>query len=151
MKSKLFFIFIYSVFVQLHADSPKQDILFHWYAHSLQDCEVFHHTILTFAKRYQDSGITAIGAADSNGVAFGSALADALDLPLVLQTDDFKSGDRVLIVDDVLATGSMTQISVEAVKKSGADPIEVACLIEISALQGRNNVSIPVFSFLKTE
>ena len=158
-------------------DFPKQGIIFQWCANLLQNPEAFHRAILTFADRYKESNLTAIAALDARGFIFGTALAYEMNLPLVLirkpgrlprqvervdyaleygtnsfeiEIDSLKSGDSVLIVDDVMATGGTAQAAVELVKRLGADPIEVACLIEISPLQGRNNVSVPVYSIFAT-
>ncbi|MGD0376297.1 MAG: adenine phosphoribosyltransferase [Streptosporangiaceae bacterium] len=57
-----------------------------------------------------------------------------------VHTDAFRPGERVLIVDDVLATGGTAAATAELVRRSGAQIVAVAVLIELSFLSGRSNL-----------
>ncbi len=160
------------------ADFPKPGILFQWYANLLKEPAAFHRTTQVLADRYKEYSLDAIVALDSRGFVFGTALAYELNVPLVLvrksgklprkverieygleygkssfeiEVDSLKLNDRVLIIDDVLATGGTAQAAVSLVERLGAKAVEMVCIIEIAALGGRNNVSIPVYSLFATE
>lgn len=128
--------------------------------------------------RYMDSDITHIAALEARGFLLGSNLAYALNKPLVLirkagklpgkvdhqdytceYSDDrlelkkgsFKSGDRVLIVDDVLATGQTLYAAAQLVHKQGASISEIATIVDLSSLGGREHLTdsdLPTFSLL---
>ena len=61
-----------------------------------------------------------------------------------IQTDCVRTGQRVVILDDLLATGGTLSASVELFKKVGAESVGAACIIELSFLQGRSRLNIPV-------
>tara|TARA_B100000700_G_scaffold255981_1_gene289022 strand:+ start:375 stop:890 length:516 start_codon:yes stop_codon:yes gene_type:complete len=61
-----------------------------------------------------------------------------------IQTDCVRPGQRVVILDDLLATGGTLSASVELFKKVGAELVGAACIIELSFLQGRSRLNIPV-------
>ena len=61
-----------------------------------------------------------------------------------IQTDCVRPGQRVVILDDLLATGGTMSASVELFKKVGAELVGAACIIELSFLQGRSRLNIPV-------
>ena len=60
-----------------------------------------------------------------------------------------KKGERVLIVDDLLATGGTVGAMIELVRKLEGDPVEAAFIVELEFLEGRKNIDIPVFSIVK--
>ena len=61
-----------------------------------------------------------------------------------IQTDCVRPGQRVVILDDLLATGGTLSASVELFKKVGAELVGAACIIELSFLKGRSRLNIPV-------
>lgn len=71
---------------------------------------------------------------------------------LELQKDTFLEGERVLIVDDVLATGGTASASIELLRKAGANPVGCCFLLEIKALKAREKIkktyNLPCFSLL---
>ncbi|MEE2745729.1 MAG: adenine phosphoribosyltransferase [Pseudomonadota bacterium] len=68
---------------------------------------------------------------------------------LEVQSDSFKKGTRIVLVDDLLATGGTMCASVDLLEKLDADIVGAACIIELSFLRGRTNLSVP-FSSLVT-
>ena len=67
---------------------------------------------------------------------------------LEIEKESVKKGDHVLIVDDLLATGGTISAVCQLVEKSGGHVSEVACIIELLKLGGRDKISYPVFSLL---
>jgi adenine phosphoribosyltransferase len=128
------------------------------------------------ADRYRGEGVDLVAGIESRGFLFGAPLAHALGtgfvavrklgkLPgptiqreyaleygsnhLELQADAVRSGERVLVVDDVLATGGTARASLELVRQLGGEPAGVAFLVELTALRGRDLLAgHDVFSLL---
>jgi adenine phosphoribosyltransferase len=159
-------------------DFPQEGIVFQWYANLLKDPDAFHLAIETFAARYREKNLDAILGLDSRGFIFGAALAYELKVPLVMvrkpgklprqveridysleygknsfeiEVDSLKASDRVLVIDDVFATGGTAQAACTLAERLGAEVVEVACLIELPALHGRKKVAYPVFSLIALE
>ena len=66
---------------------------------------------------------------------------------LTIHQNDFPKGSRVLLCDDLLATGGTLAATIELVKKAGGDPIGIALLIELTELNGREKIgNLPIFS-----
>lgn len=66
-----------------------------------------------------------------------------------LQTESFKKDTKVLIVDDLLATGGTMTAAVQLLKSVGADVVECLVIIELTSLKGRDKVGVPVHSFVQ--
>ncbi|KAH0546815.1 adenine phosphoribosyltransferase [Cotesia glomerata] len=66
-----------------------------------------------------------------------------------IQTDSISSGKRVLIVDDLLATGGTMAASIKLVKAIGAEVVECLVLMELNSLNGRSKLPVPVFSLIQ--
>ncbi|MBS0604392.1 MAG: adenine phosphoribosyltransferase [Verrucomicrobia bacterium] len=156
-------------------DFPKAGIQFKSYGPLLKDPAAFKRMIQEFADRYRSAGIEAIAGLDARGFIFGTALAYELDIPFVmvrkagklpgdveqvsyeleygkstLEIDKsiLSPGQRVLVMDDLMATGGTAKAACELVEKLGAEVVEVACLIELTPLGGREKVGRPVYSLI---
>ncbi|KYM96804.1 PREDICTED: adenine phosphoribosyltransferase [Cyphomyrmex costatus] len=66
-----------------------------------------------------------------------------------LQSEFINKGTRVLIVDDLLATGGTMTAAVQLIKSTGANVIECLVIMELTLLKGRDKVGVPVHSFIK--
>ncbi|MBS0638032.1 MAG: adenine phosphoribosyltransferase, partial [Verrucomicrobia bacterium] len=159
-------------------DFPKPGIQFKCYPDLLKNPEAFHRATQTFQERYKEMQIDAIVGLDSRGFIFGTALAYEMKLPFVMvrkggklprktekveytleygsatfeiEVDALKPGDRVLIVDDLLATGGTANAATALVERLGAHVVEVACLIELEGLHGRENLKAPLYSLMSIE
>lgn len=157
---------------------PKEGIQFKCYPELLKSPEAFHKAIKTFAERYQNFELDAIVGLDSRGFIFGTALAYEMNLPFVMirkagklprptekidykleygtasfeiEIDSLKKGDKVLIVDDLLATGGTAKAAGALIERLGAKVSEVACLIELEGLHGRENLGYPFYSLVSIE
>ncbi len=158
-------------------DFPKPGILFRDITPLLADGRAFHQAIDVIADRYRQAAIDVVVGVEARGFVMGSALAYALHtgnilirksgkLPykthrttyaleygtdtLEIHQDAFKAGQRVLIADDLLATGGTVSAAVDLVKQLGGDIVELAFLIELTDLKGRERLQgYSVFSLLQ--
>ena len=157
-------------------DFPQKGIEFQWYANLLKDPHAFHRAIDIFAERYRELKPDAIVGLDSRGFIFGAALAYELNVPFVMvrkpgklprqveridysleygknsfeiEIESIAPGERVVVIDDVLATGGTADAAAQLVERLGGSVIEIACLIEITPLKGRDKIGRPVFSILE--
>ena len=148
-------------------DFPKAGILFYDITTLLQDPKGFREAIDSLAVPFQNQGIDVVVGIESRGFIFGSAVADRLGagftpvrkpgkLPsttvresyaleygtdaLEMHDDGVKSGQRVLIVDDLLATGGTARATMDLVKRLGGRVHALAFLIELVALNGRGRL-----------
>lgn len=144
-------------------DFPKPGILFKDITPLLCHPPAFQHAIDRFCEHYASKDVDVIASAEARGFLFAAPMALALKLPLVplrkpgklpyrtishsydleygsaelhMHTDAIKRGARVLLVDDVLATGGTMLAGCELVKKAGASVAGCAFLIELSFLGG---------------
>ena len=145
-------------------DFPKPGILFYDITTLLRDAEGFRLAIDALVDPYRDAGIDLVVGVESRGFILGAAVADRLGcgfvpvrkvgkLPsttiratydleygtdsLEMHRDAVDPGQRVLIVDDLLATGGTARATVDLVKQLGGGVQGIAFLIELLALGGR--------------
>ncbi|MEO7272993.1 MAG: adenine phosphoribosyltransferase [Vicinamibacterales bacterium] len=145
-------------------DFPKPGILFYDVTTLLRDAEGFKLAIDALATPHLGTGIDLVVGVESRGFIFGAAVADRLGagfvpvrkvgkLPgktiratydleygsdsLEMHDDAIGVGQRVLIVDDLLATGGTAKATVDLVKRGGGSIVGVAVLIELTELGGR--------------
>jgi adenine phosphoribosyltransferase len=148
-------------------DFPKPGILFRDITPLLADGPTFTEVTQAFLSRYRGAGLTKVVSMESRGFIFGAPLANALScgfvpirkpgkLPhqrrsityaleygtdtLEIHVDGVGKGDRVVILDDVLATGGTAVAARDLVQQSGAEVLECAFLIELSFLPGREKL-----------
>ncbi|MGF1571831.1 MAG: adenine phosphoribosyltransferase [Sumerlaeia bacterium] len=146
-------------------DFPKPGIQFKDITTLLKHPEAFAQVIDQLEQRYKNSGITKVIGVESRGFIFGAPLANKLNVGFVpirkagklpaetyqksyaleygeatieLHKDALDSNDRVLIIDDLLATGGTLAASVELVEEAGATVTAIWVLIELGFLNGRN-------------
>jgi adenine phosphoribosyltransferase len=145
-------------------DFPKAGILFYDITTLLQDREGFRLAIDAMALPFRDQAIDLVVGIESRGFIFGAAVADRIGagfapvrkpgkLPsstvratydleygsdsLEMHADAVRGGQRVLIVDDLLATGGTARATLDLVKRIGGTVHALAFLIELAALNGR--------------
>ncbi len=149
-------------------DFPIAGILFRDITPLLKDADGFRAAIDLFAERYRNERIDFVVAMEARGYIFGAPLAYALGagfvpvrkpgkLPsttfiesyaleygtnsLEIHADAIGHGQRVLVVDDLLATGGTAGATARLLAKLGADVVGFAFLIELVALGGRTALS----------
>ena len=145
-------------------DFPKAGILFYDITTLLQDAAGFRAAIDSLSIPFKDQGIDLVVGIESRGFIFGAAVADRIGagfspvrkpgkLPstcvkatynleygtdtLEIHDDAVTQGQRVLIVDDLLATGGTARATMDLVKGLGGQVHALAFLIELVALDGR--------------
>jgi adenine phosphoribosyltransferase len=145
-------------------DFPKPGILFYDVTTLLRDAEGFKLAIDALVTPYLNAGISLVVGIESRGFILGAAVADRLGagfvpvrkvgkLPaatiratyeleygsdsLEMHRDGIEPGQRVLIVDDLLATGGTARATVDLVKQLGGSLAGISFLIELVALKGR--------------
>ncbi|MCK5688669.1 adenine phosphoribosyltransferase [Myxococcota bacterium] len=157
-------------------DFPKEGILFRDITPVLADAKAFERVIDVLVERYQGQNIQQIAAIESRGFIFGAPLALRLGVGLTLirkpgklpcetisasyeleygtdtlemHADALTQGDRVVIIDDLIATGGTAQAAARLVREAGGDVAEMVAIIELSALDGRKKLEdVPVHSLL---
>jgi|SRR5579864_2098348 len=149
-------------------DFPKPGILFYDITTLLQDPEGFRMAIDSIALPFRDERIELVVGIESRGFIFGAAVADRIGagftpvrkpgkLPsttmkatyeleygsdtLEMHDDAVGKGQRVLIVDDLLATGGTARAAAELVKRQRGEILGLAFLIELVALGGRSKLA----------
>jgi adenine phosphoribosyltransferase len=149
-------------------DFPKPGILFRDITPLLASPEAFRATINGLADKVRGLGVTSVVAAEARGFIFAAPLALELGarfipvrkpgkLPfdthsfhyeleygtdsLEMHIDAVANGDRVLLVDDLLATGGTIRACVNMVEKSGGTVAAAAFVIELDALGGRKKLA----------
>ena len=158
-------------------DFPKKGIMFKDITPVLSDPSLFRASIDLFLERCRGSEVHKIVGIDARGFIFGSAVAYELGVGFVpirkrgklpyrteiarysleygeaeveMHTDAVSEGERVVLVDDLLATGGTSAAAAALIRNAGADLVEAQFLIELEFLEGRKRLEpTPVTSFLK--
>jgi adenine phosphoribosyltransferase len=158
-------------------DFPKKGIIFKDVTTLLADAKSYQRMIDLLAHRYIGEKIDQIVGIEARGFILGAALAYKLGtgitlvrksgkLPykthqvtydleygsdvLEIHEDAFKKGDRVIIADDLLATGGTMSAVIQLLDRAGAELVECAFLAELEFLNGRSKLPEgKVFSLLK--
>uniref|UniRef100_A0A0K0F8Q4 Adenine phosphoribosyltransferase n=1 Tax=Strongyloides venezuelensis TaxID=75913 RepID=A0A0K0F8Q4_STRVS len=146
-----------------YPDFPKKGILFKDIMPLFKDPGLINDLALAIATHFKNCKIDAIAACEARGFLFGVIVSIHMNIPFVairkkgklpgecisatfikeygedifeVQKGSFKSGDRVLILDDLLATGGSMSAAINVIEKAGANPVNAFCLIELTELKG---------------
>jgi adenine phosphoribosyltransferase len=158
-------------------DFPKKGIIFKDITPILKDSALFRTSIDAFLGQCRGKKIDKIVGIDARGFLFGSAAAYELGVGFVplrkkgrlpyktesakysleygeaemeLHIDAITRGERIVLIDDLLATGGTSASAAALIKKVGGELIEAIFLIELEFLHGRDRLApTPVTSFLK--
>ncbi len=159
-------------------DFPKPGILFKDITPMLGDAAAFAVVLDVLAERYASQGVKKILGVEARGFIFGAALAVRMGVGFVparkpaklpwrtdrvtyaleygsdsieIHKGSFAPGERVLVVDDVIATGGTAVAAVELARLQGAEVVGAAFVIELSFLDGRAKLppGLDVFSVLR--
>lgn len=162
-------------------DWPEAGVIFRDITPIFKDPKALRMVTDDFVQRYIDTDITHIASIDARGFLISSIMAYQLNLPLVLvrkkgklpgetiqaeyeleygkavvemQVDAVGPGDRVLIFDDLIATGGTILAASTLIKQLGANIYEAAALIDLPDLEGSTRIQdtgIPVHTLLAYE
>jgi adenine phosphoribosyltransferase len=148
-------------------DFPQPGILFRDITPLLKDPEAVHLVVDRFTDAFRDADLSAVVSIESRGFLFGAPLAYNLALPLVpvrkpgklpaarmsveysleygtgqldIHEDALERGDRVVIIDDLLATGGTAMAAAKLVELLGAKVHSFAFLVELGFLDGRDRL-----------
>ena len=158
-------------------DFPKKGIMFKDITPVLNDPALFRASIDLFLERCRGRKIDKIVGIDARGFVFGSAVAYELGVGFVpirkrgklpyrtevakysleygeaemeMHVDAVTAGERVVMVDDLLATGGTSAAAAVLIRKAGGNLVEAQFLIELEFLHGRKQLEpTPITSFLK--
>tara|TARA_R110000850_G_scaffold66894_11_gene148482 strand:- start:2950 stop:3483 length:534 start_codon:yes stop_codon:yes gene_type:complete len=152
-------------------DFPKEGIVFKDITPMIADGKLFRLTTEMFAETLNGEKPDKVIGIDARGFIFGAALADRLGVGFVpvrkkgklpwettgvaysleygeahveIHRDAIKPGERVILVDDLLATGGTAGAAIKLVKELGGEIICVSFLIELEFLKGRENLDSDV-------
>jgi adenine phosphoribosyltransferase len=156
---------------------PTHGIVFKDITPILVDAELFNKSIEVFLDRCRGKTIDKIVGIDARGFLFGSAVAYALNVGFVpirkkgklpfktesasysleygdaemeMHVDSINRGERIVLIDDLLATGGTSAAAAALISKVGGELLEAQFLIELEFLHGRQKLDpTPVVSFIK--
>lgn len=162
-------------------DYPKPGILFRDITTLLKDPAGFRRAVDAFVGRYAGRGITKVAGIEARGFIFGGAIASGLGAGFVpvrksgklphqtlghdyaleygtdrveMHLDAIETGERVLLVDDLIATGGTAEAAATLIAQAGGKLEEVCFVIDLRDLGGRRRLErlgIPVFTLLEFE
>ena len=148
-------------------DYPKPGITFKDISPILMDMDLYGAVIRTFVERIRELNIDAIAGVESRGFWFGPSIAHQLNIPFIpirkkgklpgdtysysydleygsatieVQKDCLPNGARVLIHDDLLATGGTAKAAAELVNKTGAEAVAFAFLVNLTFLKAEEEL-----------
>jgi adenine phosphoribosyltransferase len=154
-------------------DFPKPGILFYDISTLLAHAKAWHATVNVLAEAVRPHRPDLLVGIESRGFLVAAPLALALDVGFIMvrkrgklpgatipytydleygtdtveiQADAVKPGQRVIVLDDLLATGGTMGAAIALLQKVGADVRAAACIIELAFLNGRAKLSVPFVS-----
>ncbi|XP_072986621.1 adenine phosphoribosyltransferase 1-like [Typha latifolia] len=164
--------------IRVIPDFPKPGVMFQDITTLLLDPKAFRDTIDLFVDRYGDKGITVVAGIEARGFIFGPPIALAIGakfvpmrkpnkLPGKVISEEYsleygtdimemhvgavEPGDRVLVIDDLIATGGTLCAAIRLLERVGAEVVECACVIELPELKGREKLGdMPLFVLVKS-
>jgi adenine phosphoribosyltransferase len=158
-------------------DFPKPGVLFKDISPLLKNPAAFRESVRRMEERWRDDGVDVIAGIEARGFIFGGALADRLGLPFVLlrkqgklpwrtaraeyaleygtdaiemHVDAVEPGQRVLIVDDLLATGGTARAAAQLIESQGAFVAGFSFVVNLAFLNGSERIAdYPVQSLVE--
>ena len=146
-------------------DYPKPGILFRDVTSLLEDPKAYALSIELLVERYKNAGITKVVGTEARGFLFGAPVALALGVGFVpvrklpretiaesyeleygtdqleIHVDAIKPGDKVLVVDDLLATGGTIEATVKLIRRLGGEVTDAAFIINLFDIGGEERLN----------
>ena len=160
-------------------DFPKKGVVFRDITTLLGDAEAFKYSVDRMVEYWRGKKIDAVLGAEARGFIFGAVIAYKLDVGFIpvrkpgklpyktcqasydleygknilqMHIDAIKKGDKILIVDDLVATGGTAKAKAELVEKMGGEVVGFCFLIELEFLNPRKFLKdYDIFSLIKYE
>ncbi|KAJ0667682.1 putative adenine phosphoribosyltransferase [Helianthus annuus] len=162
-------------------DFPKPGILFLDITTLLLDPKAFKDTIDLFIERYKQKDISVVAGIEARGFMFGPAIALAIGAKFVplrkpkklpgevisekyvleygtdcleMHVGAVERGERVLVVDDLVATGGTLCAAMNLLERAGAVVVECACVVEVPDLKGRERLRLhgkPLYVLIESQ
>lgn len=153
--------------VRMVPDFPKEGILFLDITTATKDAKAMRIMVDFLYEKFKDERVDYVAGIESRGFIFGAALAYKLNAGFIpirkpnklpaktiketysleygtdtieMHEDAFKPGDRVLVLDDLLATGGTSLAACKLVRRAGGDVVAAAFIIELNPLKGRAKI-----------
>jgi adenine phosphoribosyltransferase len=165
-------------YIAIRENWPKEGISFKDITPLTQDPEAFKEAVERMAEPFKDLGITKVLCADARGFIFGGPVALILGagmsiarkpnkLPYVAYSESYDleygsntlevapgaviRGDKVLVVDDLLATGGSAIALTKLAERAGGEVVGYSVLVELTGLKARNKLKAPTKSLIQYE
>ncbi len=146
---------------------PIEEVTFRDLTTLMQDPAAYREACDRFFNRYKDKNIDKVVGIDARGFVFGAVLAYHLNVGFVpvrkkgklpfntisesytleygentveIHEDSIKPGEKVVIIDDLIATGGTIEAAVKLVKKLGGNILECGFIVELPDLKGRDKI-----------
>lgn len=159
-----------------HRDFPKPGINFYDVSGVLSKPKAFKAVIDNLTEHYKNKKIDAILAVDSRGFLFATPLAYKLNIPVVMlrkpgklpgktinsglckeygkdalemQENALQSGQRVIIIDDLIATGGTFKAAIKLARQAQAEVIEVTAIVELTQFENSRDLNVGMYSVVK--
>lgn len=154
-------------YVRSIPDFPEKGVIFRDVTPILEDPKAFRMAINSIQECLMGMEFDVVVAPEARGFIFGSPLAYNMSKPMAIvrkkgklpaktieeeydleygtatlqiHEDAISRGQKVVIIDDILATGGTLQAIINLVEKLGGEVVKICCLIELPKLNGRNNL-----------
>jgi len=165
-------------YIAIRENWPKEGISFKDITPLTQDPVAFKEAVERMAEPFKDLGITKVLCADARGFIFGGPVALILGagmsiarkpnkLPYVAYSESYDleygsntlevapgaviRGDKVLVVDDLLATGGSAIALTKLAERAGGEVVGYSVLVELTGLKARNKLKAPTHSLIQYE
>ncbi|KAH0907547.1 hypothetical protein HID58_039374 [Brassica napus] len=156
-----------SAAIRVVPDFPKKGIMFQDITTLLLDHKAFKHTIDIFVDRYKDMHISVVAGVEARGFMFGPSIALAIGAKFVplrkpgklpgkvisesyeleyghdrleMHVDAVEPRERVIIIDDLVATGGTLSAAISLMESQGAEVVECACVIGLPEVKGQHKL-----------
>lgn len=162
-------------------DWPEKGVMFRDITTIFQDSRALRGIMDSFIQRYIDKKLNVVAGIDARGFLLGVTIAYALNISFVpvrkkgklpwetisekytleygeaeieVHKDACNKGDRVILIDDLIATGGTMEAALKLMNNLGAEVLEVACIVDLPDLGGSKklrNAGTPVFAICEFE
>ncbi|ESQ41069.1 hypothetical protein EUTSA_v10014752mg [Eutrema salsugineum] len=156
-----------SAAIRVVPNFPKKGIMFQDITTLLLDHKAFKHTIDIFVDRYKDMQISVVAGVEARGFMFGPSIALAIGAKFVplrkpgklpgkvisesyeleyghdrleMHVDAVEPRERVIIIDDLVATGGTLSAAISLMESQGAEVVECACVIGLPEVKGQHKL-----------